>query len=63
MRGFRKFGKLGSLFKRYFTLLNKDKSIVTILDENNNALANVAVQIKGVLILMLMLQIVMETLS
>jgi len=46
MRGFRKFGKLGSLFKRYFTLLNKDKSIVTILDENNNALANVAVQIK-----------------
>lgn len=46
MRGFRKFSRLGNLFKQYFVLLNKDKSIVTILDENNNALANVAVQIK-----------------
>ena len=36
MSGFR---RLGNLFKQYFILLNKDTSVVTILDENNNALA------------------------
>lgn len=45
MRGFRKFGKLGSLFKKFLSP-NIDWSVFTILDENGNALANVAIQIK-----------------
>lgn len=45
MKSFRKFGKLGNLFKSFFSS-NKDLATITILDENEVALANVAVQIK-----------------
>lgn len=45
MKSFRKFGKLGNLFKNFLSS-NNDWSIFTILDENGNALANVAIQIK-----------------
>ena len=45
MKSFRKFGKLGNLFKNFLSS-NNDWGIFTILDENGNALANVAIQIK-----------------